>query len=468
MKILYIFFGIWLALIASSCNKFVDVVPVTEIDASVMFTDERSATNAVVGIYAKMQETQSFFNGYLSRYAGLYSGELTKTSTTNTTDISFWDSHVQPTDAIISEFWNSGYFYIYSANLAMQKLAGSPTIPAKAKDALMGELRFLRAFVNFYLVNLYGEIPLVMTTNPDSSSLLNRAPQADVYKQIVKDLNEAFKLLPVAYPVSYNAPSDRIRPNRAVAAGFLAKVYLFMRDFSSAEKYSSWVIDSGAYAMETNLENTFLATSKELILGLYPTNTRYNTVEARLFLATPSKPGFIFTSDVIQKFLPNDLRLKQWIKTVGTPPNQVYVPYKYKVYESAQVTEYTVIVRLPELYLIRAEANWNLGEYAKAVEDINLIRARAQTNLLSRITTSDLIRQTIEDEYLREFFAESGNRWFQLRRLPGISDTQKKRADEIIPLIKPGKWEGYKIYWPIPKEEILKSKYITQNPGYTN
>lgn len=469
MKIIYILsVGICAASMVSSCKRIIDIVPVTEIDASVIFFDERSATNAVVGIYAKMQETQSFFNGYLSRYPGLYSGELMKTSPSNATDNSFWDNNLQPTGAIISEFWNSGYFYVYCANLSIEKLANSSSIRTEAKNALLGELKFLRAFVYFYLVNLYGDIPLVLTSDPDSSSLLKRAPQMDVYKQIVRDLEDAFKSLPEAYPLSYNAPSDRIRPNRAVAAAFLAKVSLFLKDFHQAEQYSSRVIDSGIYSLETNLEHSFIATAKELIFGLYPTNTRYNTVEARLFLANPSKPGFGLTSHVIQKFLPDDLRLKHWIKPVSTSAGLVYVPYKYKVYESNQVLEYTVILRLPELYLIRAEARWNIGKYTDAIQDINVLRSRAQTDLLSTNLASDQLRQTIEDEYLRELFAENGHRWFQLKRLPGITNAQKTRADEVLTEIKPGMWETYKIYWPVPKEEILKSRNITQNPGYTN
>jgi hypothetical protein len=91
------------------------------------------------------------------------------------------------------------YYDIYMANAAIDGLQASTTLSTATKNQLTGEAKFLRAFINFYLVNLFGDVPLVMTPAWASTSLMSRTPAAQVYQQIIADLKDGQKLLPADY-----------------------------------------------------------------------------------------------------------------------------------------------------------------------------------------------------------------------------------------------------------------------------
>lgn len=113
----------------------------------------------------------------------------------------------------------------------MAGLTASTTVTASLKNQLLGEAKFLRAFNYFYLANLFGDVPLVLTPDYTVSGTLPRAPKADVYAQVVLDLLDAQKLLATTYPAS----GERTRVNQAAATALLARVYLYQQNWAAAE-----------------------------------------------------------------------------------------------------------------------------------------------------------------------------------------------------------------------------------------
>src|SRR5258708_31338154 len=91
--------------------------------------------------------------------------------------------------------WQNAYGYIYDVNAILQGLQNNGNIPAPIAAQLIGESKFVRAFWNFYLTNIYGDVPLVLTTDYTVNSNIARTPQAQVYQQIVADLQDAFAYL---------------------------------------------------------------------------------------------------------------------------------------------------------------------------------------------------------------------------------------------------------------------------------
>ncbi len=99
----------------------------------------------------------------------------------------------------------------------------------------MGEARFFRAFCYFYLVNLFGDVPLATTTDSTINARLPRIPSDEVYQQIITDLKEAESLLSTEYLdanlKSYGGLPERVRPTKWAASAMLARVYLYQEGF---------------------------------------------------------------------------------------------------------------------------------------------------------------------------------------------------------------------------------------------
>ena len=156
---------------------------------------------------------------------------------------------------------------IYKSNAIIEGLSSSSGVSENLKNQLMGEAKFVRAFCHFYLVNLWGDVPLILTTDYKTNNSILRTEKGQVYQQIIADLKDAQGLLANDYSFSDN---QRIRANSAVATALLARVYLYKEDWANAEAEATAVINNTAqYNLEPNLANVFRTTSKEAILQMW-------------------------------------------------------------------------------------------------------------------------------------------------------------------------------------------------------
>ena len=441
-----------------SCKKFVTVdLPVDKVTAETVFSNEETATSAVVGIYSQMMPTIPFYScGGTTIYAGLSADEFQLTNATNAEDVEFEQNKLSVANSTLSfNFWQRAYKIIYQSNACIEKLSASSILRPLTRDQLLGEAKFIRAFHYFYLLNLFGEVPLVTGTDYRKNALLPRTPAREIYAQIVSDLMEAKSLLAAVYP-----SAGRVRPNKQAAIALLARVYLYQQDWAAAEKEATEIINTGAYSLLTNLADVFLATSNEAIWQLMPVESGFNTTEARSFIPTTSastKPAYAVTSQLLAAFEQGDARKSAWLasKTVAGQP--YYYPFKYKVRNlSLPVTEYYMVLRYAEQLLIRAEARAHQDNITGAKHDLDSIRSRAGLPP-SIATDKESLLTAIEHERQIELMAEWGHRWFDLRRTG--------KVDAVIGNMKPS-WQSSAALFPIPLTEILQNPSLTQNQGY--
>ena len=134
------------------------------------------------------------------------------------------------------------------------------------------------------------------------------------------------------------------------------------------------------------------------------------------------------------------------------------MPFKYKAQEYTGTTvEYSILLRLAEQYLIRAEARVHLGDLTGSKLDINTIRNRAGLNNTESISEDDILQDIINERKF-ELFTEHGHRWFDAKRLD--------IAEEILAPLK-SNWRSTDVLFPIPEKELLTNPNLTpQNPGY--
>jgi hypothetical protein len=347
-------------------------------------------------------------------------------------------------------------------------MPSSTGITESIKKQLLAEVKFMRAFHYFYLVNLFGDVPLTTTTDFRINNALRRTPVPQVYSLIVQDLKEAQEDLSPYFVDGYvKKVTERIRPTKWAAAALLARVYLYLQNWVSAEAQATMVIGHSDFVLEPDLNSVFLIPSKEAILQLQPVageNTKdglyYN------FHLLGGTPEFLISPALIGAFDSSDVRLKKWIlQTVvpasGTLPAQTYItPFKYKMGRSSSTTEYIMVMRLAEQYLIRAEARAQQNNLAGAKSDLDAVRLRVGLSGVT-VTTKEAMLQAIAQERQLELFTEWGHRWFDLKRT-GSMDSVMTRTTAVKGTV----WKPHFKVFPIPQTEIQANPNLVQNPGY--
>lgn len=467
----------------SSCKKYVDVdPPVTQIVGSVVFNNNVSAAAAMSGVYDQMirgsgqfssgtasislecgMMADEFKNYYSSSipYSQFYSNALTSSSATGTSN---------------NYFWLELYSEIHACNAVTEGLAKSTGVTPAIGKELTGEAKFMRAFLHFYAVNLYGDVPLVLTSDYLTNNTISRTPKVQVYRQIIQDLKDAQIALSDNFvDASGLTTIERIRPNKGAATALLARVYLYFGDLSnhdatmykSAEDQATAVINNTAkYSLSTDLTQPFLANSTEAIWQLKPVNPVFNTYDAYYFvlLGAPgtSRNPVALSTNLVSSFETNDKRFTTWVGTKTSGANTYYYPYKYKVNaQNKSLTEYLMVLRLSEQYLIRAEARAEQGNVSGAQSDLNSIRTRAG---LPNTTANDKISllTAIAHERQVEMFTEWGHRWLDLKRTGTV--------DAVMSVLTPAKgggaWDPNKALMPLPLGDLQADQNLTQNPGY--
>lgn len=450
--------GLLLCLAMFSCKKFVDVpLPVDKITSEALFQTDEAAASAVRGLYTQMMPVVLFYaSGGTTVYTGLMSDELNLTNTANATEMEFAANNLSAANRIVSSnFWIWTYKIIYQANACIENLSKASNLTPKVKNNLLGQAKFIRGFTYFYLVNLFGDVPLVASTDYNSTAVLPRSPKEKIWLQIINDFNEAKTLL----PPSQNAGNKGL-PGKWAASAMLARTYLYQNNWSEAANEATEIINSGQYNLLANLDEIFLANSNEAIWQLVPAEPLFNTNEPRFFIpskSSTSRPSYTITPGLFNAFEPGDIRKDSWVgsKTVS---GKVYnYPRKYKIRDiGLPLTEYNMVIRYAEILLIRAEASARLNKLEEAKEDLNLIRSRAGLSLITTADQPSLVT-AIEQERRIELFAEWGHRWFDLKRTG--------RATEVLPPLKPA-WQPSDLLLPIPQNERLRNPLLTQNPGY--
>jgi hypothetical protein len=444
--------------LAISCKKFIQITaPKGQLSENAIFSSDPTAKAAIRGIYAQiMQSSGNLSSGTqsITVLAGLSADEFTNYSSIGDQK-EFFENKLQKDNSYIYSIWAESYRYIYQANVAIEGLTGNKLVSAPVGEELMGEAKFIRAFCYFYLVNLFGDVPLILNSDYITNSQTARSTTKAVYAQIIEDLQEAQDALPDNWNGSNG---ERTLPTKWAATALLGRCYLYIKNWSAASAITSKIIDSSGdlFDLPDSLDEVFLATSKEAIWQLKPVLPGYNTFDGFFFNLT-SRPTLVTLSPELRNsFEVGDRRSIYWVDSIRIDNDTYYYSYKYRVKQSSSISEYLMVFRLAEQYLIRSEARANQNDLAGAISDLNLVRHRAGLPNTNPPNKSALFI-AIENERLHELFSEWGHRWLDL-----------KRTERAIPILSSFKTNltPNAILYPIPQSDILANALLNQNPGY--
>jgi len=438
-------------LFCGGCRKLLDPGdPVDGGNSGTIYQSDASAAAVLTGLFYNMSNDGTFTGGEGISYLSGLSADEFLLQQEDELSVSMYKNQPRPDNIPV---WSWLYKYIYQANAAIEGLTASSSLTPAIRQQLIGEARFVRAFCYFYLVNLFDEVPLVTGTDYKVNATMRRTPVVKVYELIVQDLEAAASLLRTDYLRAdmISITSDRVRPNKWAATALLARVQLYQNNWRAAIIAASALIDNNAVYDTVPLSRVFLKDSKEAIWQLQPVNGTA-TGDALLFI---QQRPVVAAPTFLQTLEKEDLRKQYWLGEDG------YYPYKYKAADpAAPPTEYLMVLRLAEQYLIRAEARLHTGDKAGGLEDLMVVRRRAGLPRLN-INGTGPLDDAIQHEKQVELFAEWGHRWLDLKRTHKINTVMKAAT-----AAKGGDWKAYQQWYPIPRSEILLNPNLTQNEGY--
>lgn len=386
----------------------------------------------------------------------------------------------------MQELWRQSYDVINRANIAIDHLQGNNTINSSLRDRLVNEAKFIRALMYFNLVRWFGDVPIVLheTTSLSGENLyVSKAPEAEVYDQIVNDLSDAENL-----PAQGEyAGSDIGRATSGAAKSLLSKVFLAQKQWQKAADKSKEVIDAGWYELFDDFADVFNVATKNgkehIFSAQFKGFSNWNGNMLAITAAPNEVPGINGDyadalhkeSGLYESFNDNDERKDVTFVTQMVSPvdGQLYTfePHFHKYYDPAVVgspnesSKNTPIIRYAEVLLIYAEAiNELQGPTAEAYWAIDEVRNRAGIEKLADISPAlsvDEFREAVFEERRKELVFEY-QRWFDLaRRGPDYYVAKLSAAGKTNAAPR-------HVHFPTPQREIDLNPNLVQHPDWVN
>lgn len=451
-KYIYVYIFI-ISSIVCACQGFLKVDPPRDqLINKTIFNDKDGAISAVSGLYIMMMEQMGIASGSLSLYMGLAADELKIGGINELRNQFFSNQILVDNSANYSSLWSSAYKVIYATNACIEGIETNINISELDKSMLLAELKCIRSLLYFNLINLYGDVPLIISSDYKINRSRERTNYNLVYDFIEEDLRQAKNVFDNATPQNY-------RISKYVPSALLAKILFFRENYEEAELISSELINSSSHVLENNIDNTFIKDSKEIIWGFLPVSMYADTWDGYYFNPSNSQvqPQLFLYDEFYEIFSNSDLRKIHWIGENIFSNKSFYFPKKYKDRSKVGRERYSII-RLAEIILINSESNYELGRIDKSIERLNLIRRRANLDdYVKDGKTNDELINHIMVERKRELFCEGGIRWFDLKRTNKLTST--------LSSIKQF-WKDSSVLLPIPQQEINFNNKLKQNDGY--
>lgn len=441
-----------LALALFSCKKALDVNPKDQISDDLTIVDGNSAQTAVRGIYSELESNDYY--GYTFQTLGFFSGDNIQYVGSQTVNQQLTNHAVSSDLAALSTSWAAIYNTINRANNVLAKVPALPTtatFTVTLQNQLIGEAYFVRALAYFDLARTWGGVQLVLTPTATASdqTKVKRSSLADTYAQVLKDLTQAETLLPNT--------TNRIRATRKTAYALHARLALYQGDWVNAELYATKIITDNSYVLIAPY-NAFFAnnatSTQESIFELYYNTNVTNSEASQWEPTTNGGVGWVTPTSSIVSLLNNALTGGNRNTLIQTVVASGVTKYYGNLYYRAPGTDPAFLIRLAELYLIRAEARAqqsNLTGANSATTDLNAVRARAGLAATTAATQTDILL-AIESENRVEFAFED-HRWYDLIRTG--------RATAVL-----GITNTNKLLLPVPYAQLLVDPNLTQNPSY--
>lgn len=437
-----------------SCEKLLEVdTPENQIPNEAVFETVQTANSALAELYAGLFASSPISGDQSGTLLGSYTDDLSYYGATSNSGLTEINLNQQiESNATIGSYWASAYRLIYISNAIMEGTEKSVSIPPGEKERIKGEALLVRSLIFFYLQQIFGDIPVPLSTNYQINQSLSKTPAAQVLTMLENDFNKCSSMLTDNY-----RSAERIVPNRKVAQLMLAKIYMLKSKWPQAEQLLKTIIQTPMYQFENDLSKVFIKSGSHILWQLKPKNSGDPTREASTYYFVNAAPvSYALSQSLINAFTIADNRKSKWTATVTVGANTWHRADKYKN-RTNNNTEYSIVFRLAEVYLLLSEALAQQEKIAEALPYINATRQRASLMPLVMPITKQSLLDEIILENRKEFFTEMGHRFMNLKRLGRLNDLLYSKPN----------WKGFHVLWPLPQKELLLNQNLNpQNTGY--
>jgi tetratricopeptide (TPR) repeat protein len=440
------------ALTAAGCDDPLDPTPQQDIPFEEALDTPDEVRAAVNGMYDALQTCDGGYCRNLVVFPDLYTQDLSFTGTF-TSDREVANRAVTANNTALPGIWGAAYQGISRANNVLASLpALEEEFDSDEYAQLAGEAHFIRALNYFNLSNFFGGVPIVTDPVSEVPEDVGQARNtlAEVHAFVEADLEAARAGLPEL------GPDAEGRAGYEAATALLARVHLYQKEWQQAYDLADEVIESGSFELEPQYENVFeKEQTNESILELPFTVTDAGSLAFWFYpSALGGRRGFAPSANFRNSFEGADERFD--VAAQFTPGGTVY---GHKYTDIATTADDIPVIRLAEMYLIRAEAAARLGNLAQAIEDVNVIRDRAGLNdLAATVDTQVEVLEAVLIERRHELFYE-GHRFFDLKRFADVVPSAQARLTALG-------LTGNRLLFPLPQREIDANPLLVQNPGY--
>lgn len=468
-----------LAALLSACSKdFLELKPDQATETGKAIKDLPGLRAAISGVYSLMQH-EDYYGRTMPLIPDLRS-DNGYISVINSNRYRNQDQYiVTANDVYTTGSWNQLYAVVANANMVIAKgpyisLLPSATDSIEAKQ-IIAEAYAVRALVFFDLSRLYSQsynftsgathmgIPIVTITNIDSVQSPSRSSMKDTYAQIINDLTTAIQKFQESQSTAFTTG----RINIYSAKALLSRVLLYKEDWEGAATLAGAVISSNKYLLLTGdkLVSDFKITGNhETIFEIINTAVDNRGSDGLGYIFSQGGYGdMLATNNVYNIYAAGDVRKDFLLKgkragNGGEDPANIITKYS----DVTTFAESIKVIRLSELYLIRAEALAHLGRAPEAQADLNVVAQRADRNAPPVTVTGQALLDVILLERRKELAFE-GHRLFDLMRTKQ-SFTKYLASDKTIQVA----WPSTKVILPIPQGELDANPNIRnqQNEGY--
>ncbi|GAB4051465.1 RagB/SusD family nutrient uptake outer membrane protein [Spirosoma litoris] len=463
----------------TSCQDFLNLKPAYQISDQSFYQNQNDFETALVGVY-------STFRGLYSSSNIIYLAELTTDNTEiqwsspSADEMQLDQNGVTATNAFTRAVWSTCLYTISQSSNILNRI-DAVNFDQTAKNRIKGEAQFLRAFSYFYLVRLFGNVPIATQTFTSpaqvSAADLTLKPKEEAYKLILSDLTSAESLLPAALV------TDKTRASQMTVKALLGKVYLTQQNYDLAATKLKEVIDSKQYSLvadyktlstngNTNLAETILEVdylSGQTLGNNYSSLFTPAITSMAIFPNNSQGAGRIVpTLDLTKAYEADDVRkaisVNDSVTLIGGKQSYSRYGLKFVDFKAVDPNDGSIsftILRFADVLLMYAEVLNEQGKTTDALPYINQVRQRAKLPVLAGLTQSSL-RLALEQERRVELLYE-GHRWFDLVRT-GRAQTvlNAHYASQKLSFSV----QDFELVFPIPQAEIDLNPALKQNPGY--
>jgi hypothetical protein len=461
-KILILFM---IGFVLSCSESFLELTPQQSVSDLEALENLEDLNSSITGVYDEISGS-NYYGRYMLMIPDVMADDVKQNSQANRI-VPYAEHIVEKSDPDAASLWTGMYRAINATNNIINSDVAVAATAVADKDHIIGEAYALRAQIYFDMVRMFAQhytytsdashlgVPLILNFDPINKPERNTVKA--VYDQVISDMTMAISLMK-----SNSRSGNSNTLSSASTKALLSRVYLYKEDWPNAETLATEVLSSG-FSLVPNDNYFSLWTTDNSSESIFEISmTEADNVGGNGIAGLYSRNGYgdyLPSNDVVSLYDPADTRLSTFKEDSSLAGE--FAPFRVDKYPDFNGFDNVKVIRLAEIYLIRAEARAEIGTNIQgAQQDLDMVHQRALPSAPNTSVTGEALKEAIFLERRLELCFEGQRLWDLMRNKMDVVRIQCTAAICLIP------YASDTVLLPIPQVETDANSNITQNPGY--